>query len=128
MDIFMLLFWGVTIVLTGLSLYKNKEKTFAAMRKSKSMMGSMLGEIIAIIFIIGLVLTLIPPESIKSALGSSNPIISTILFGTGRKRNPYPGFRSLSAGRFAGPCGSRYCSGRGLSDDADHGRGCDLSP
>ncbi|WP_319633359.1 permease [Sinanaerobacter chloroacetimidivorans] len=43
------------------------------------MMGNMLGEIIAIIFIIGIVLTFIPPESIKSILGSENTLMATIV-------------------------------------------------
>lgn len=79
MDIFTLSFWGVSIVLTVVSLAKSKRKTFEAMKKSKSMMGNMLGEIIAIIFIIGLVLTFIPPESIKSILGSSNTVLATFI-------------------------------------------------
>lgn len=65
--------------LTGLSLVKSKKKTFEAMKKSKGMMGNMLGEIIAIIFMIGLVLTFIPPESIKSVLGSENTALATII-------------------------------------------------
>jgi signal peptidase I len=48
------------------SLVKSKEKTFDAMKKSKSMMGGMIGEIVAIIFLIGLVLTFIPPETMKT--------------------------------------------------------------
>ncbi len=48
------------------------------MKKSKGMMGNMIGEIVAIIFMIGLVLTFIPPESIKAVLGSSNTVYSTI--------------------------------------------------
>ena len=79
MDIFTLSFWGISIALTAISLVKNKKKTFEAMKKSKGMMGNMLGEIIAIIFMIGLVLTFIPPESIKSVLGSSNTFLSTII-------------------------------------------------
>lgn len=53
MDVFTLSFWGISIALTGLSLVKNKKKTFEAMKKSKGMMGNMLGEIIAIVFIMG---------------------------------------------------------------------------
>jgi len=53
MDVFTLSFWGISIALTGLSLVKSKKKTFEAMKKSKGMMGNMLGEIIAIIFIVG---------------------------------------------------------------------------
>jgi uncharacterized membrane protein YraQ (UPF0718 family) len=49
------------------------------MKKSRKMMGNMLGEIVAIIFLIGLILTIIPPESIKNVLGSSNTFISTIV-------------------------------------------------
>ena len=79
MDIFTLLFLIVAVGLTVVSIIKDKKKTFAAMKKSKSMMGNMLGEIIAIIFLIGLVLTLIPSETIKSALGSANTFVSTIV-------------------------------------------------
>lgn len=79
MDIFTLTFWGISIGLTGVSLVKSKKRTFEAMKKSKGMMGNMIGEIIAIIFMIGLILTFIPPESIKSVLGSSNTVLSTII-------------------------------------------------
>lgn len=79
MDIFTLSFWGVSIALTGFSFAKSKRNTFDAMKKSKGMMGNMLGEIIAIIFIIGIVLTFIPPESIKSVLGSDNTTMATII-------------------------------------------------
>lgn len=79
MDIFTLIFLIIAVGLTVVSIIKDKKKTFAAMKKSKSMMGNMLGEIIAIIFLIGLLLTLIPPETIKSALGSANTFVSTIL-------------------------------------------------
>lgn len=79
MDIFTLIFLIIAVGLTVVSIIKNKKKTFAAMKKSKSMMGNMLGEIIAIIFLIGLLFTLIPPETIKSALGSANTFLSTIV-------------------------------------------------
>ena len=78
MDILTLSFWVIAIALTVVSLVKNKKKTLAAMKKSKGMMGSMLGEIIAIIFMIGLVLTFVPPESIENILGSTNVFLSTI--------------------------------------------------
>ena len=79
MDIFTIVFWVVAIVLTIVSLIKNKKKTFAAMKKSKGMMGNMLSDIVAIIFWIGLVLTFIPPETIKSVLGSANTLMSTVV-------------------------------------------------
>lgn len=79
MDIFTLLFWAVAVVLTIISLIRNRQKTLAAMKKSKGMMGSMLSEILAIIFLIGLVLTFIPPETIKNALGSANVYLATVI-------------------------------------------------
>jgi uncharacterized membrane protein YraQ (UPF0718 family) len=79
MDIFTLIFLIIAVVLAVISLFKNKKKTVAAMKKSKSMMGNMLGSIIAIIFLIGLVLTFIPPETIKSVMGSSNTLVSTTI-------------------------------------------------
>lgn len=79
MDIFTIVFLAVAVILTILSLIKDKKKTVAAMKKSKRMMGNMLGQIIAIIFLIGLVLTFIPPETIKSVMGSSNTFVSTII-------------------------------------------------
>ncbi|MBS4536462.1 permease [Clostridium sp. D2Q-14] len=81
MDIFTIIFWIITISLTIVALVKEKRRTFEAMKKSRSMMGNMLGQIISIIFLIGLILTFIPPESIKSVLGSSNVISGTIISG-----------------------------------------------
>lgn len=79
MDIFTIIFWVIAIVLTIISLIKNKRKTFDAMKKSKGMMGNMLSDIVAIIFLIGLLLTFIPPETIKSVLGSTNTFVSTVI-------------------------------------------------
>ena len=79
MDIFTIVFWVIAVAMFTISLKKNKKKTFEAMKKSKGMMGNIMGEIVAIIFIIGLVLTFIPPETIKTVLGSSNTIISTFI-------------------------------------------------
>lgn len=79
MDIFVLSFWIIAIVMTVISIIKDKKKTFVSMKKSKGMMGKMIGEIIAIIFLIGLILTIIPPESIKNVLGSSSTFLSTIV-------------------------------------------------
>ncbi len=79
MDVFTIAFWGISIVLMIVSLKKSRKKTFEAMKKSKMMMGSMIGEIIAIIFLIGLVLTFIPPETIESVLGSENTVLAVII-------------------------------------------------
>ena len=77
MDIFTIVFWIIAVILFVFSLVKSKETTVDAMKKSRRMMGSMIGEIVAIIFMIGLVLTFIPPETIKTVLGTSSTYIST---------------------------------------------------
>jgi uncharacterized membrane protein YraQ (UPF0718 family) len=79
MDIFTLFFWVITIVLFIISLAKSRQKTFGSMKKARNMMKNMIGEIIAILFLIGLVLTFIPPPVIREVLGQSNQFIATII-------------------------------------------------
>ncbi len=47
---------------------------------SGGMMKHMAGEIIGILFLIGLILTFIPPEAIRQYAGKSNSIVTTIVF------------------------------------------------
>lgn len=79
MDIFTIIFWAVALIMITFSLLKDRKKTFSSMKKSKGMMGSMMGGIVSIIFMIGLILAIIPPETIKTTLGSSNTFTATVL-------------------------------------------------
>ena len=79
MDIFTLGLWVVTLIWFAISMIKGKDKTVESMKKSKGMMGSMMPQIIGILFLIGLILTLIPPDTIKNYLGGSNPVLATIV-------------------------------------------------
>lgn len=79
MDIFTIIFWIIGLGLTIWSLFKSRKKTFKAMKKTKKMMGNMLGDIIAIIFLIGLILTILPPETIEKVLGDSRVLMTTFL-------------------------------------------------
>lgn len=72
MDIFTLAFWLIGIVLFVIAIVKKRDKAIAAMGKSRRMMGSMMSDIVAVILLIGLVLTIIPPETIKKLLGTAN--------------------------------------------------------
>lgn len=92
MDIFLVVFWGISIVLVGVSLKRNRTKTVEAVKKSKMMMGSMIGEIVGIIFLIGLILTFIPPESIRSLLGSGNALVAVIIAATAGSVTLIPAF------------------------------------
>ena len=79
MDIFTILLWIIAGGALVISLTKNKRRTLNAMKIARGMMGNMIGEIAAILFLIGLILTFIPPETIKSVLGQSDQFISTIV-------------------------------------------------
>lgn len=79
MDIFTIGLWVVTLIWFAYSMIKDKKKTIDSMKKSKGMMGTMLPQILGILFLIGLILTFIPPATIKNYLGGSNPLLATIV-------------------------------------------------
>lgn len=79
MDIFTIGLWILTAGLLIFSVVKDKKKTLAALKKALSMGRGMALSIFAIIFAIGLILTIIPPESIASYLGNQSTIVSTII-------------------------------------------------
>ncbi len=78
MDVFTKGFWITALFLTAISLIKDRKKTLEAAQKSRGMMGSMLGDIVGIIFLIGLILTLIPPQTIQQVLGKANLGTATV--------------------------------------------------
>lgn len=78
MDIFTALMWITTGIALVLSLKKDKKKTINSMKMARNMMKNMIGEITAILFLIGLILTFIPPETIKTFMGDSNQLLSVI--------------------------------------------------
>lgn len=82
MDIFTIALWAITLIWFVISLIKDKEKTINSMKRSKKMMGNIVGQLIGILFLIGLILTFIPPELIKNYLGGSNTVLSTVLAAT----------------------------------------------
>lgn len=79
MDIFTIALWIITLLWFIVSTIKDKMKTFDSIKMSSGLMKSMIGEIIGILFLIGLMLTFIPPDIIKQYLGGSNMLISTII-------------------------------------------------
>lgn len=79
MDIFTIILWIVTLTWFFISLKKDKTKTLKSIKNSSGMMKSLGGQIVAILFLIGLILTFLPPETIKQYMGQSNVIISSIV-------------------------------------------------
>lgn len=78
MDILTVFLWAVTGTAFIVSVIKDKNKTLNSMKMARGMMKSMIGEIIGILLLIGLMLTFIPPETIKNVMGKTNVLISTI--------------------------------------------------
>ncbi len=78
MDIFTIVFWFVAVTLLLVSLYKDKEKTMKAFNKSKKSVAFMIPSILSIVFLIGLILTYLPPESITEYFGDSSSLQATI--------------------------------------------------
>lgn len=79
MDIFTKILWGITIVGFIISIIKDKSRTLNSMKRASGMMKNMAGEIIGILFLIGLILTFLPPEMIKTYMGEANTIASTFV-------------------------------------------------
>ena len=78
MSITILIFAVITLISLVISLMKDKGKTIDSMKGAKSMMGNLLGELIAILLLIGLILTFIPPETISLFMGEANIWLSSI--------------------------------------------------
>lgn len=79
MDIFTIILWVITLIWFFISMKKDKKKTLNSIKTSSGMMKNLGGQIIAILFLIGLLLTFIPPETIKEYMGQSNIMLSSIL-------------------------------------------------
>lgn len=71
-------YWIIGAIILLISLKKDKKRSIESMKLSRNMMKNMMSEIIAILFLIGLVLTFIPPTTIKSLLGGDNLMLSVV--------------------------------------------------
>ena len=79
MDIVTLSLWGLSLPLMGYTLYKKKAVAREGIIKAKSMMSGMLVDIIAIIFLIGLGLSILTPAMIADMLGSYDIVTGTVV-------------------------------------------------
>lgn len=85
MDIFTLAIWILTAGFLIFSFAKDKRKTKEAIKKAFNMGKGMLFSILSIIFAIGLLLTLLPPQEIAAFVQKQNVLLATAasaLFGT----------------------------------------------
>ena len=77
----------IAVAVAGLviSIFKSRPKTFETLRVARGLFGSILSQMIGIMALVGLLLAVIPPESIKRLLGGSSKFMSTLygaLIGT----------------------------------------------
>lgn len=85
MDVFTLLMWIGTAIFLLVSFVKDTKKTKQALKMAFGMGKGMLGSILSIIFLIGLILTVLPPERIADFVGNQSLVTATIVsaaFGT----------------------------------------------
>jgi uncharacterized membrane protein YraQ (UPF0718 family) len=82
MDVLTIVFWLVSIILLVLSMIKKKEETLKSIKKSKNMMKHMMPSIISIILIIGIILTVLPAETISTYFGDESSISSVVIAST----------------------------------------------
>nr|WP_300382797.1 permease [Clostridium sp.] len=85
MDIFTLTMWIGTLVFLIVSFTKDRKKTNQALKMAFGMAKGMLGSILSIIFLIGLILTILPPENIADFISKQSLLLSTLAsaaFGT----------------------------------------------
>lgn len=79
MDIFTIIFWIIAVILLIISIIRDKEKTYKAFKKSKNSLKFMLPSILGIVFIIGLIITIIPNELIEEQFGGDNIFTATVI-------------------------------------------------
>ena len=85
MDIFTIAVWLITLGLVIFSLFKDKGKTKEALKKAFFLGRGMALYIFAVIFAIGLILAVLPPDRIAEVIGNQNVYVATVVaasFGT----------------------------------------------
>lgn len=85
MDFFTIIIWVVTIVFLIISFIKDKSKTIESLKMSVGFGKSLIKSILAVIFLIGLILAILPPERIASFVETQNIATATLVaaaFGT----------------------------------------------
>ena len=79
MDFLTLGLWGLTGIAFVVSLFKDKKKTMRSIKMAVGMMKGLVGQVVAILLLIGLLLTFIPPELITKYLSGTNTIMATVI-------------------------------------------------
>lgn len=85
MDVLTAAMWIGTAIFLIFSFIRDKKKTKQALKMAFGMGKGMLGSILSIIFLIGLLLTVLPPENIAAFISKQSLLLATVVsaaFGT----------------------------------------------
>lgn len=66
------LFYGLTIILLGVSFYKDRKKTAAALKKAWKALENILPEILVVLLLVGLLLAVLDTEMISKIIGADS--------------------------------------------------------
>lgn len=71
--------YGLIVLLTGLSWFKDRQKTKKALMKAKNMLVKLAPELLAILLFVGLSLSILTPETISSLIGDQSGILGVVI-------------------------------------------------
>ena len=92
MDISTLVLYVVTVILLGLSFWKDRKKTFMALKKGWKAFENIMPQFLAILVFIGLMLAVLSPEAISSLLGAKSGWLGMFLASLIGSITLIPGF------------------------------------
>lgn len=98
MDISTIILYGLALVLLVISFIKNREKTKKAIKKGWMSFKKLLPVLIPLFLIVGVVLTIITPDTIQKILGENSGILGVILGATAGSIAFMPGFIAYPLG------------------------------
>lgn len=79
MDLSTIILYSIAIVLLVISLIKDKEKTVKALKKGSMAFKKIIPILVPLFMIVGIVLSIVTPNMIRSALGENTGILGVII-------------------------------------------------
>ncbi|CAN7540090.1 hypothetical protein [Rossellomorea sp. LjRoot5] len=73
-----LILYGIALILTGISFWKDREKTRGAMSKAWKMFSNIMPDVLAIMLFVGLSLSILTPELISSIVGKESGVLGLV--------------------------------------------------
>lgn len=71
--------YGVAVVLLGISFVKDKKKTLLSLKRAWKMFINVLPQFIAILLLVGLLLTVVTPETIQRVIGAESGFMGMLI-------------------------------------------------